>query len=229
MQVGYREVGWGLYHPKPLLDSRLPPQLTDVFATTDLAWSIRNLMAPLRKPPSPNAGPLRSILKKSPQLQAFRPRDKQAESLFTSSKKDKRKIRHEQLLARISKPATKFRRRRPSKKLVTTLESLAAALPDESTIETAGPQISDQVNVIPRKSMKSRPGAMKRRERLDKTERDRFAKNLAQMAAPQSASNGEHLSHEEAIGKRWSALRGFISQTLEKRTDISMKVAQQGP
>ena len=186
-------------------------------------------MAPLRKAPPANSRPLKSILKGSPRLQSSWSRDKKVGSLFTSSKKDKRKIRHEQLVARISKSVKKPRRRRPNKKLVTTLESLADALPDESTSEVARPQVPDQFNVIQRKSMKSRPGAMKRRERLDKTERDRFGKNLAQMAVPQSTANGEHLSQEESIGKRWSALRGFISQTLEKRSDVSTKIAQQNP
>lgn len=100
------------------------------------------------------------------------------------------------------------------------MDALADALPDEaddsaSANEAAGSQPADQINVIRRKSMKSRPGAMKRKQKLDNSERDRFARNLAQMAAPAttvgSASSAEKLR----------ALRGFISQTLEKRQDIA--------
>lgn len=62
--------------------------------------------------------------------------------------------------------------------------------------------------------MKSRPGALKRREKLDKGERDRFTKNLTQIAA--TASQAGDTSDKSA------ALRGFISQTLEKRPGIQV-------
>ena len=174
-------------------------------------------MAPLRPLPDRDSTPRKSILKSNrPVAKAVQP-----ESLFATSKKDKRRIKHAQLISKVTKTSTtKSRRRRPSKKLVTTLDALADALPDEvddsaSANETAGSQPADQVNVIRRKSMKSRPGAMKRKQKLDNSERDRFAQNLAQMAAP-AATVGSASSAEKL-----RALRGFISQTLEKRQDIA--------
>ena len=56
----------------------------------------------------------------------------ESESLFAASKKDKRRIKHAQLMSKVTKARTRNpRRRRPTKKLVTTLDALADALPDE--------------------------------------------------------------------------------------------------
>lgn len=60
------------------------------------------------------------------------------------------------------------------------------------------------------KTLKSRPGAMKRKAKLESTEMDRFKKNMAQMqqgAATQSGSS---------TADRWAALRGFIGQTMQQ-------------
>jgi hypothetical protein len=133
-------------------------------------------------------------------------------------------------MAKITKPSSiKARRRRPNKKLVATLDSLVAALPDEDTPgpgSTVGADAKDQVNIIRRKSMKSRPGAMKRREKIDLGERERFAKNMAQMAASTIASNseadmtGQPKGPAAATSHRWAALRGFIAQTLEQKPEL---------
>lgn len=120
-------------------------------------------------------------------------------------------MKHARLMSKVTKAtSSKPRRRRPNNKLVTTLDSLASALPDDG--EVGGSDARDQVNIIKRKSMKSRPGALKRREKLDKGERDRFTKNMAQMATTQSQTGG--------TSDKWAALRGFISQTLETRQDV---------
>ena len=149
-----------------------------------------------------------------------------AEPMFKTSKKDKRKIRHAQLLSKISKPSAKPRRRRPSKKLVTTLDSLADALPDETGDRNDGAKFHDQVNIIRRQSVKTKPGALKRREKLDKSERDRFANNMAQMVA--TGGHGDQRgsanpSDRYIRSEKWATLRGFISQTLEKRSDVQME------
>lgn len=139
---------------------------------------------------------------------------------------------------KVAKSSTKpARRRRPNKKLITTLEALADALPSEedgnesSVRRAAGQNPEDQVNIIKRKSLKSRPGAMKRREKVDRGERDRFAKNMAQLAAsrPTAQAGTESVNGSvKADGKaaipstsdRWAALRGFISQTLETKPEL---------
>jgi hypothetical protein len=137
---------------------------------------------------------------------------------FISSKQDKRLIKHSAFVNRIEKAHKKpLKRRRPSKKLVTTLESLADALPD------AG----DEVRIvgdakIRHRSLKSRPGATKRREKLEKMERERFGKNMAQLAAGSAQVSGEE-AQKTATANRWAALRGFISQTLEQKPEFVKK------
>jgi len=176
-------------------------------------------MAPLRPLPSKTAIPTKSILKRDNVRQVSK--NDGSESLFPTTKKDKRRIKHAQLMSKVTKPSSKPRKRRPSKKLVTTLDSLADALPDDDDEDldpnstAAGSKAEDQVNIIKRKSMKSKPGAMKRRQQLDNSERDRFAKNLAQMAVPGAGS-----APTTSVDKL-KALRSFISQTLEKRPDIT--------
>lgn len=83
------------------------------------------------------------------------------------------------------------------------------------------------VNVIRRKSMRSRPGALKRREKMDQGERERFAKNLAEMAGkgvPQQQGSIEDRNDDAQGGQQphnsWAALRRFIAQTLEQRPDV---------
>ena len=183
-------------------------------------------MAPTHPSSHRTARPARSILKTA----SVQPRSSasKSEALFAASKKDKLRIKHAQLVSKITKPTTASkRRRRPSKKLVTTLDALADALPqaetifDEEHVDQATPD--RQVNIIKRKSVKSRPGALKRREKLDNAERERFAKNMAQLSDSHAADTACNTPHESAVQisdprDRWTALRGFIAQTLEKRT-----------
>ena len=71
--------------------------------------------------------------------------------------------------------------------------------------------------------MKSRPGAMKRREKIDQGERERFAKNMAQMAVPTNRPiEGaiDQMNGTTSTSQRWAALRGFISQTLEQKPEM---------
>jgi hypothetical protein len=134
---------------------------------------------------------------------------------FISSKQDKRLIKHSAFVNRIEKAHKKeLKRRRPSKKLVTTLESLADALPDAGDVVK---EIGDAK--IRHRSMKSRPGAMKTREKLEKMEKERFMKNMAQLAAGGAGTMGEE-EQKVATSNRWAALRGFISQTMEQKEEF---------
>ncbi|KAJ5473842.1 hypothetical protein N7475_003408 [Penicillium sp. IBT 31633x] len=136
---------------------------------------------------------------------------------FRTSKRDKRQIKHAALVSKIEKNSQKTpKRRRASKKLVANLESLADALPDaEESIDAAS-----QVNVIKQKTLKHKPGALKRREKLEKLERERFNKNMTEMSsitsAPAAASTEAKIGSNPTAG-RWSALRNFISQTMEQQ------------
>jgi hypothetical protein len=152
---------------------------------------------------------------------------------FINSKKDKRIIKHSAFVNRIEKAHKKpLKRRRPNKKLVTTLEGLADALP---TLQgTEGLEQYETVNgKIKQKSMKSRPGATKRREKLERTERERFGRNMAQLVAGVAQGNSNSttatmqvegvedvLPQPNSTSSRWAALRGFISHTMEQKEEF---------
>ncbi|KAL4866069.1 hypothetical protein BDV12DRAFT_199510 [Aspergillus spectabilis] len=134
---------------------------------------------------------------------------------FRTTKKDKRLIKHSSFVSKIEKTSAKSsKRRRASKKLVANLESLADALPEAET-ELKDPS---QMNIIKQKTLKHKPGASKRKEKLEKTERDRFAKNMAQMSSIQPATTtSAEPAADDSVSNRWAALRGFISQTMEQQ------------
>lgn len=100
------------------------------------------------------------------------------------------------LISKIEKsnkrPSTK-KRRRPNKKLVTTLETLADALPDVADLENAAnePGVSAEIRKARKmKSLRTRPGSMKRKEKVEKEERERFGMNMAQLAKASDSSLG---------------------------------------
>jgi hypothetical protein len=160
------------------------------------------------------------------------------DSSFKTSKRDKRQIKHSTFVSKIEKSRKKpLKRRRPSKRLIASLDSLADALPDageSGDAGRAGSGIASQMNVIRHNSIKHRPGALKRKEKLDRLERDRFAKNMAQMAvgldttqtAPSSSNNDNDQpadtagTENSATSARWAALRSFISQTMDQNPEF---------
>ncbi|KAL1305000.1 hypothetical protein AAFC00_003903 [Neodothiora populina] len=87
------------------------------------------------------------------------------------------------------------------------------------------------------KTLKSRPGAAKRKAALEGKEMERFGKNLAQMtaavtpAAPVTAAsapaattaNTAATAEGDATANRWAALRGFIGQTMEQNPQFGIK------
>lgn len=133
---------------------------------------------------------------------------------------------------RIEKESKKpLKRRRPNKKLVTTLEGLADALPSLDDIGDL--QDEAEKGKIKQKSFRTRPGATKRREKLERMERDRFGKNMAQMVAGSTQANtnsttdstqvegGEGAqAQSSSTSSRWAALRGFITQTMEQKEEF---------
>ncbi|KAI5242484.1 hypothetical protein E4T43_04737 [Aureobasidium subglaciale] len=156
----------------------------------------------------------------------------------SNTKAGKRALKHDTLISRIEKSQKKpLKRRRPGKKLNTALDSLADALPeleensdddwegideDEKTdgMDGALGELSKMVRVrkakptdgkMKLKTLKSRPGALKRKQKMEESEKERFGKNLASMSVPTQAA-------PDAAGSatRWAALRGFIGQTLEQ-------------
>ncbi|KAK4196967.1 ribosome biogenesis protein SLX9-domain-containing protein [Triangularia verruculosa] len=168
---------------------------------------------------------------------------------FIDSKRDKRLIKHSSFVSKITKPssaASKNAKKRQAKKaktqLSTTLESLGDVLDDiEDEMEEDGAMDSEQrlQGKVRHKSIKSRPGALKRKEKVVKGEMSRFGHNLAQLATVTSAATTATISRnpaqvekevkeqaqmetetttaqEAATSNRWAALRGFISSTMEQ-------------
>lgn len=184
---------------------------------------------------------------------------------FIDSKKDKRTIKHNAFVSRIAKTvpgssgsgsSRKLKRRRPSKKLVTTLESLGDVLGEISNEiredQESGKTMDAQQEAMGRvrhKSLKTRPGALKRKEKVVKTEMDRFGRSLAQLATvkepPAAAAattpameveqqqqqptqtQGTQMTTQQqpATTNRWAALRGFISATMEQNPAFLGKTA----
>ncbi|KAI1118789.1 hypothetical protein F5Y14DRAFT_397667 [Nemania sp. NC0429] len=126
---------------------------------------------------------------------------------FTSSKRDKRIIKRSTFLSRVEKAHRKpLKRRRPGKKLVADLESLADALPDllaDGETEEGLRQLRE--GKVRHRSIKMRKGALKRKEKIVKGEMDRFSHSLAQLnamrgagAAGAGADAGAEMQVEEA-------------------------------
>jgi hypothetical protein len=159
-----------------------------------------------------------------------------AEISFINSKKDRRTIKHSAFISRIEKASKKpLKRRRPNKKLVTTLEGLADALPSVDELVKGGKGELGGGKIGGRKgSLKSKPGAMKRKEKLERGERERFGRNLAAImgsrAVEEEKTNGvmgenvedgkgrERLEEKksEVVKGRFAALRAWVGTNMEK-------------
>jgi len=69
-----------------------------------------------------------------------------------------------------------------------------------------------QARVMVQKSMKSRPGAMKRKEKVEKMERERFNANLVEMS---KGAGGQ-----SAVAERWEALKRHVQQTAARKGEF---------
>ncbi|KAE8448364.1 hypothetical protein EG329_009608 [Mollisiaceae sp. DMI_Dod_QoI] len=146
---------------------------------------------------------------------------------FINSKKDKRTIKHSAFMSRIEKAHRKpLKRRRPNKKLKTTMDGLADALPNVEDLVQG--KISGE-GKIKMKSLRSKPGALKRKEKLERVERERFGKNMAQIMgvkeevpAPVTAAvmDVEGISAAPPVqtvtSSRFAALRAWVNTNMEK-------------
>jgi len=147
------------------------------------------------------------------------------EPSFINSKKDKRTIKHSAFMSRIEKTHKKpLKRRRPNKKLVTTLEGLADALPDVEDLVNGNLKGGGKKGV---KSLRSKPGAMKRKERLERGERERFGRNLAvimgsrgeetvDVGAKGQGGEVEVAKEGSSTAGRFAALRAWVGTNMER-------------
>lgn len=224
-------------------------------------------MAPIRKRTA-----LRARVAKSPINAISKPRSGHVlrtaistDSLtdaWRTSKKDKRSIKHNTLMAKVRDAGVKkHKRRRPGKKLKADVAGLADALPDISDmpersatatedeegweglsddgeaghsamdVESAGLRKArrrrrpEGEGKMVMKSLKHRPGAMKRKRAMEVVQMERFQRNLAQLAGGQQVAEATHSQGSEPAGNvqeqarhadRWAALRSFIGGTMEK-------------
>lgn len=145
--------------------------------------------------------------------------------MFGTRKIDKRFTKRSALISRIEKSNTPSKkRRRPSKKLITDLESLANALPEiPNNPEKEGVAASSKIKY---KSLKSKPGAMKKKELLVNMEKERFNRNMAalQQGKDSITSRGEVNDDAGRSKEKWAALREFIQQNMEKKADSGLSV-----
>ncbi|CAM1511798.1 Fc.00g093110.m01.CDS01 [Cosmosporella sp. VM-42] len=161
---------------------------------------------------------------------------------FLSNKRDKRIIKHSSFVSKItSSRISKVKRRRPSKKLATNLDSLVAALPELEDGEGGSVELKGKIR---HKSLKSKKGALKRKERVVKGEMERFGVSMARLTGTPAGTktvknpagvqedydDEDEMDAEEdktvvkaapaqappATANRWAALRGYISATMEQ-------------
>ncbi|KAH9827259.1 Ribosome biogenesis protein SLX9 [Teratosphaeria destructans] len=170
---------------------------------------------------------------------------------FRVNKKDKRAIRHNALLAKVRDGGVQKRalkRRRPTKKLKTDVGDLADALPEvedeagamdeDDDWEGISEQEEEGTHKVRRRrrgiagdgkmvmrSLKHRPGAMKRKRKMEQSEMERFGKNLAQMVGQEQMRVREDAKEPDgdaptvarsSQADRWAALRKFIGGTMQK-------------
>ncbi|KAL7783579.1 ribosome biogenesis protein SLX9 domain-containing protein [Trichoderma ceciliae] len=160
---------------------------------------------------------------------------------FLSSKRDKRTIKRSSFVSRVASSSSSsarvsksLKRRRPNAKSNTlhSLDSLADALPELAEGEGAAEILSGKIK---HQSLRSKKGALKRKERLLKGEMERFGASMAQLShVPARSQNGQmaekiptsSLSGSSSdpnrsapapvVSSRWAALRGYISATMEQ-------------
>jgi hypothetical protein len=79
-----------------------------------------------------------------------------------------------------------------------------------------------------KKSLRSRPGAMKKKEMVERMERERFKKNMALMIAG-TATQAAHgssmasdggLTTQNATNGRWAAIQAHIKQTMDQKEEF---------
>lgn len=181
---------------------------------------------------------------------------------FLESKRDKRLIKHSSFVSKISKPtiggggvsksARKNAKRHARQKLQTNLESLADALPELTNEEVAGGE-TEKDGRVRHRSLKSKPGALKKKERVVRGEMERFGMSLAQLssvaesrAAPtpptpmtapavttttgteETMDGVEAAPPPSAAANRFAALRGFIAATMEQNPAFAAQKSGKG-
>ncbi|RMZ67358.1 ribosome biogenesis SLX9-domain-containing [Pyrenophora seminiperda CCB06] len=195
-----------------LSKSRLASAVVD---NLSLTRSTITIMAPIKKRTTARAKSARAARPSTATVP--NPTHTDDSSAFPSSKRDKLKIKHSSFVSKIEKSSAKTqKRRRPNKKLVANLESLADALPDgvaDGHVELGQARIVQPKAKL--ESMKKSKGAKKRKEKLEKLEKERFNANLVQLAGGTRGAI--------AVQDRWAALKNHVQSNMEVRPEFAQK------
>jgi hypothetical protein len=129
-------------------------------------------------------------------------------------------MKHSILLSKVrkssDKPTGQRKRRRSSKKLVTTLENLADALP-EVTSGSVSESKSSKMQGPTMETLKSRPGVGKKKDRIVRQEKERFGRNMAALTQTMATtSKNQDETQDEQTNSRWAALRSHLANTVGK-------------
>lgn len=172
---------------------------------------------------------------------------------FLSTKTDKRLIKHASFVSRITKPASTPSSRKNAKRAAKkregvksfAAEGLLDALPTLTDAEVSGGQ-TEREGRVRHKSLKSARGALKKKERVVRSEMERFGMSLAQLetvkeaavptttaaAVTPAAGDAKMEGVEEApapaasgAAGRFAALRGFIAATMEQNPAFAAQKA----
>ncbi|TQV90397.1 ribosome biogenesis protein SLX9 domain-containing protein [Cordyceps javanica] len=186
-------------------------------------------------------------------LKTFRPDAAPLSDDFASTKRDKRLMKHSSFMSRVvtsggvakksktrQQPTSNNNSKRTGhgrssrSKLATTLDDLADALP---ALQDGEGDLAALQGRVRHKSISSKKGALRRKERVVRGEMERFGVSMAQLAQQQQQGNtttttttqtattmttgqgseqGQQQGEPAATSSRWAALRGYISSTMEQ-------------
>ncbi|POS78062.1 hypothetical protein DHEL01_v203548 [Diaporthe helianthi] len=170
----------------------------------------------------------------------------QVSDSFIESKRDKRLIKHSSFVSRITKPSStrltptqrknlKRREKHRQSTASTNLTSLSDALPGLTADEVRAGE-AEAAGKVRHKSLKSTPGALRKKERLVRGEMERFGMSLAQLSTVKEEQqqqprvqmdvedkdgDEENRAPVQSTANRFAALRGFISATMEQNPAFS--------
>ncbi|KZZ90485.1 hypothetical protein AAL_07171 [Moelleriella libera RCEF 2490] len=147
---------------------------------------------------------------------------------FLRSKRDKRLMKHSLFVSRIAASSAGIskkaaaRRRRPKNKLVTSLDALADALPDLTTSNGKDGQdaLLAAAGKVRHRSIKSKKGALRKKETIVRGEMERFGVNMAHLTGARES----HPTTEET-GTRSQKTYGEDENTTAQETKTAAEKA----
>lgn len=130
-------------------------------------------------------------------------------------------MKHSAFKSRIESSGVKKSKKRTGRnraQKLTTLDSLADALPELESGEGGAEVLQGKIK---RQSLKSKKGALKKKELVVRGEMERFGVSMAKLSeqpatAPTTNTTTAANTTTQPVANRWAALRGYISATMEQ-------------